>query len=606
MVFGQTRHYGFVNYDDDSYVYENPTVIQGLNLKGIEWAFTHVVAFNWHPLTIMSHMLDCSLYGLNAGGHHLTNVLLHTGSVILLFLGLRQMTGELWRSALVAAVFAIHPLRVESVAWVAERKDVLSGLFFMLTLLAYVRYVRRPFSPGRYLLVVFLFALGLLSKPMLVTLPFVLLLLDFWPLNRFAPPAPALAVAGNGDSSKSQAVHWRPILEKTPLLALSGAVCVATMMAQKNAIGPVPASLRFGNAAVSYIVYLRQMFYPTDLAVLYRYPRSGLPYWEIVLALLLLAAVSAGAFLWRRKHPYLLMGWLWYLGMLIPVIGLVQVGGQAHADRYTYLPQIGLYLALIWSAGSLGVGWRYRSWLFSGFSAAILVALIFCARIQTSYWRNGELLWGHTVACTSGNYIAYNNLGNILVKDRRVNEAIAQYQAALQIRPDYAVALDNLGNALLQKGRVDEAIDQLQTALQIEPANAKAHNNLGNALLQKGRVDEAIVHYQTALQIEPDYAEAHNNLGDALFQKGQADEAITQFQTALQIKPDYAEARNNLAWLLATSSQASLRNGNRAVELALRANQLAGGENPLSSAPLPPPMLRPGNGMTPGRAPNRH
>ena len=581
VVFSQTLRYEFVNFDDNLYVYENPAVMQGLNLNGVEWAFTHVVAFNWHPLTLMSHMLDCRWYGLNAGGHHLTNVLLHTGTVVLLFLVLRQMTGKLWPSALVAAVFAIHPLRVESVAWVAERKDVLSGLFFMLTLGAYVRQARRPFSLGRYLPVVFLFALGLMSKPMLVTLPFVLLLLDFWPLNRFASPVPARAVAENGGWLKNHPVPWRLIIEKIPLLALSGAACMVTMLVQKSIIGPAPASLRIGNAAVSYVVYLRQMFCPMNLAVLYPFPRNGLPLWEITLALILLAAVSAGAFLWRQKHPYLLTGWLWYLGMLVPVIGLVQVGDQAHADRYTYLPQIGLYLALTWAAGSLVAGWRHRYWLLGGLSTVILAALIFSARVQTSYWRNGESLWFHTLACTSDNYLAHNNLGNLLCKNGKVDEAIIQYQAALQIIPDFAQAHDNLGNALLQERRWDEARVQYQTALRIRPGNALAYNNLGNLLLQEGKMNEAIVQYQTALQIEPGYAEAHNNLGNALFQNGKVDEAITQFQTALQIKPDYAESHNNLAWLLATSPQASLRNGNRAVELALRANQLTGGENPV-------------------------
>ena len=551
LVFGQTLRHEFVSFDDNLYVCENPAVTHGLNLKGVGWAFTHIVVANWHPLTMMTHMLDCRLYGLNAGGHHLTNVLLHTASVILLFLVLRRMTGALWRSALVAAVFAIHPLRVESVAWVAERKDVLSGLFFMLTLWAYVRYVGKskahsPKSKVFYGLVLLFFVLGLMSKPMVVTLPFVLLLLDYWPLNRFTPP-PVPAVTGKGDSLKNHFLPWRLILEKIPLLALSGAACVATMMIQKDIIAPVPLALRIGNAAVSYVVYLRQMFCPAGLAVLYPYPQNSLPGWKIALAVVLLAAISAGVFLRRQRQPYLLMGWLWYLGMLIPVIGLVQVGGQAHADRYTYLPQIGLYLALIWAAGSLGAGWRHRRVVLGGLSTVILVALIFCARTQTSYWRNSESLWTHTLACTSDNDIAHYNLGDALVKMGRRDEAIAQYQKTLQITPNYA----------------------------------EAHNNLGSVLLQKGRVDEAIAHYQTALRITPENATAHNNLGNALRQKGRVDEAIAQCQVALQINPDYAEAHNNLAWVLATAPQVSLRNGDEAVKLAERANQLTGGKTPI-------------------------
>jgi tetratricopeptide (TPR) repeat protein len=585
LVFGQTLRHEFVSFDDNLYVCENPAVTHGLNLKGVGWAFTHTVVANWHPLTMMTHMLDCRLYGLNAGGHHLTNVLLHTASVILLFLVLRRMTGALWRSALVAAVFAIHPLRVESVAWVAERKDVLSGLFFMLTLWAYVRYVGKskahsPKSKVFYGLVLLFFVLGLMSKPMVVTLPFVLLLLDYWPLNRFTPP-PVPAVTGKGDSLKNHFLPWRLILEKIPLLALSGAACVATMMIQKDIIAPVPLALRIGNAAVSYVVYLRQMFCPAGLAVLYPYPQNSLPGWKIALAVVLLAAISAGVFLRRQRQPYLLMGWLWYLGMLIPVIGLVQVGGQAHADRYTYLPQIGLYLALIWAVGSLGAGWRHRRVVLGGLSTVILVALIFCARAQTSYWRNSEVLWTHTLACTSDNYIAHYNLGDALVKMGRRDEAIAQYQKTLQITPNYAEAHDNLGSVLLQKGRVDEAIAHYQTALRITPENATAHNNLGNALRQKGRVDEAIAQCQVALQINPDYADAHDNLGNALFQKRRVAEAITHYQKALQINPDYAEAHNNLAWVLATAPQVSLRNGDEAVKLAERANQLTGGKTPI-------------------------
>jgi tetratricopeptide (TPR) repeat protein len=585
LVFGQTLRHEFVSFDDNLYVCENPAVTHGLNLKGVGWAFTHIVVANWHPLTMMTHMLDCRLYGLNAGGHHLTNVLLHTASVILLFLVLRRMTGALWRSALVAAVFAIHPLRVESVAWVAERKDVLSGLFFMLTLWAYVRYVGKskahsPKSKVFYGLVLLFFVLGLMSKPMVVTLPFVLLLLDYWPLNRFTPP-PVPAVTGKGDSLKNHFLPWRLILEKIPLLALSGAACVATMMIQKDIIAPVPLALRIGNAAVSYVVYLRQMFCPAGLAVLYPYPQNSLPGWKIALAVVLLAAISAGVFLRRQRQPYLLMGWLWYLGMLIPVIGLVQVGGQAHADRYTYLPQIGLYLALIWAVGSLGAGWRHRRVVLGGLSTVILVALIFCARTQTSYWRNSEVLWTHTLACTSDNYIAHYNLGDALVKMGRRDEAIAQYQKTLQITPNYAEAHDNLGSVLLQKGRVDEAIAHYQTALRITPENATAHNNLGNALRQKGRVDEAIAQCQVALQINPDYADAHDNLGNALFQKRRVAEAITHYQKALQINPDYAEAHNNLAWVLATAPQVSLRNGDEAVKLAERANQLTGGKTPI-------------------------
>jgi Flp pilus assembly protein TadD len=574
-VFSRTLGYEFVNFDDNLYVYENSTVIRGLSLKGIGWAFTHVVGSNWHPLTMMSHMLDCQLYGLNAGGHHLTNVLLHTASAILLFLVLRRMTGKLWRSAFVVAVFAIHPLRVESVAWVAERKDVLSGLFFMLTLWAYTRYAQgrsrvegRGSSSGSgilaldarrwtldYSLVLLFFALGLLSKPMLVTLPFVLLLLDYWPLNRFARPAPANGVAGDVHASGKLSVFRRLILEKIPLLALSGAACVATMVAQKESMASVPLALRIGNAVVSYVVYLRQMVCPADLAVFYPYLQNSLSWREITLAFLLLAAISTGVFLRRQKHPYLLMGWLWYLGMLVPVIGLVQVGLHAHADRYTYLPQIGLYLALTWAAGSLCAAWRHRRLVLGGVSAVVLAALGMDSFVQTSYWRNNELLWTHTLACTSDN----------------------------------AKAHIDFGVALFNKGQMEEAIIHFQKAVEIDPENAKTHCNLGNALMRKGRVDEAILHFQKAVAIRPEYAKAHDNLGNALMQQGQVDEAIIHFQKALEIRSDYPTAGYNLAraaWQLATSPEVSVRNGTRAVALAEQVERLSGGRDPMINMTL--------------------
>ncbi|MGD0413491.1 MAG: tetratricopeptide repeat protein, partial [Verrucomicrobiota bacterium] len=505
-VFGQTVHHEFVNYDDSVYVYENAQVARGLTLNGIAQAFTRGSFDNWDPLTAISHMLDCQFYGLNPGGHHLTNILLHAATAILLFLVLRRMTGTLWRSAFVAAVFAIHPLRVESVAWVSERKDVLSGLFFMLTIGAYVRYARQPWSPARYGLVVLLFILGLMSKPMLVTLPFVLLLLDYWPLNRFTRPAPAAGGAGPVDRPGNFFVPPRLIVEKIPLLALSVALCVATVLVERIGIQPVeiyPLPLRIGNALISCVAYMWQMIYPAGLAVLYPYPAHGLPVWEIITAILVLVAISAGVFFWRRTRPYLLVGWLWYLGMLVPVIGLIQVGGQARADRHTYLPQIGLYLLLTWAAADLCAGWRHGRRVLGGLATVILVALILCARTQASYWRNNESLWAHTLACTSDNFIGHNNLGSALLQKGSVDEAIAHFQKALLIKPDYAESHYNLGDALFQKESVDEAISQFQEAIRLKPDYVEAHNNLGYVLVRKGSVDEAISHYQRALQIKP-------------------------------------------------------------------------------------------------------
>ncbi len=571
VVFGQTLGHEFVNYDDDEYVYENPEVVRGLTFQGIIWAFTHVHCSNWHPLTWISHMLDCQIYGLSPGGHHLTNVLLHTATAILLFLVLRRMTGFLWRSAFVAAVFAIHPLRVESVAWVAERKDVLSGLFFMLTLWAYTRYAQGVTgdrgqvtgtkemvpAPGVslfYCLVLMFFALGLMCKPMLVTLPLVLLLLDYWPLRRISE----FGVRRSELENTLRPSTLNPqlstlLLEKLPLLGLAVASCVVTIFAQHETIQPfenISLPLRAGNASISCVAYLGQMFWPAGLAVLYPFPAAGIEVSEVVMSLVLLAGISGGVFILRGRCPCFLTGWLWYLIMLLPVIGIVQVGVQARADRYAYLPQIGLYLMLTWAAADLCAGWRHRRAVLGGGATVILAALIFCARAQASYWRNSELLWTHTLACTSDNAVAHNNLGDALFKKGKVDEAITQYQESLEIKPDCAKVCFNLGGALVQKGRVDEAMVYFQKALQINPDSADACYNLGMALLQKGDVDKAMVYFQKALQINPDYADAGINLGNALFQKGSLDEAIIHYQKALQIKPDSVDACYNLGMAL--------------------------------------------------------
>jgi tetratricopeptide (TPR) repeat protein len=526
-VFGQTLRHEFITFDDNVYVYENAKVAGGLSLEGIAWVFTHLDCDLCHPLTMLSLMADCQFYGLHAGGYHFTNVLLHTASAIMLFLVLRQMTGALWRAAFVAAVFAIHPLRVESVAWVAERKDVLSGFFFMMTLGAYVRYVRKPNSLGRYLTVAFAFLLALLSKPTVVTLPFVLLLLDYWPLQR-------------RESAR------RLILEKVPLLALAIGTCAITVLAAEKMVvnhAHVPMPARLGNAVISYVVYLRQMVWPEGLAVLYPFPHHGTPGGEVALAGALLAGLSAVTWRERRTRPWLLMGWLWYLGMLTPMIGIVQVGSFAHADRYAYLSQIGLYVALTW----LVAEWRVSRLMLGGLMAGVLAALMVCAWIQTAYWQNNETLWPHTIACTTDNDFAHNELGIALQKNGKADEAITQYKEALRINPGFA----------------------------------QAHNNLGITLRQTGRTDEAITQYQLALEIMPDDAEAHFNLARVLFEKGRVRESIAQFQSALQLKPADMEVLDTLAWLLATSPQASLRDGKKAVQLARQANDLAGGKSPV-------------------------
>jgi tetratricopeptide (TPR) repeat protein len=502
VVFGPTVWHDFVNFDDDAYVYDNPQVTHGLTQQTAAWSFTTFHSSNWHPLTWLSHALDCQLYGTqHAAGHHLTNVALHAAVAILLLLVLWQTTGSLWPSAVVAAVFAVHPLRVESVAWIAERKDLLSGLFFMLTLAAYLHYVRHPFSWLRYLLVAAMFALGLMAKPMLVTLPFVLLLLDYWPLGRM----PVSRWGGSCTATTEATVQLSPqqghaafrrlIAEKLPLLILAAASCIVTSFAQDPSIAVskyLPISARIANALVSYVDYLGQFFYPVGLAAFYPHPESGLPIWKVAGALLVLAGISAAAWIGRRRCPYLLVGWLWYVGMLVPVIGLVQVGDQARADRYTYLPQIGLVIALVWGATAAGQKFLpagknvdYRRWLGGAASVLAVIILAAIAWRQTSYWRDSETLWTHTVACTTHN-------------------ATAQY---------------NLGVTLAQRGDIPDAIECFREALAIQPRSGDAENNLGVLLAQSGRLDEATRHFQAAVKIRPDLIDAHNNLRMAIEQQ---------------------------------------------------------------------------------------
>ena len=539
LVFGQTLQHEFINFDDNAYVYENPPVVRGLSFGGVAWAFTQVHSANWHPLTWISHMLDCQFYGLNPAGHHLTNILLHAVTAILLFVILRQMTGAGWRSAFVAAVFAIHPLRVESVAWAAERKDVLSGLFFMLTILAYVNYVRRDWSARRYALVVVSFALGLMCKPMLVTVPFVLFLLDYWPLNRLP---------------QNFKVPRRLIWEKLPLLALATASCAITLFAQRSAMQPIartPLLLRMGNAVISYVDYLRQMFWPADLAILYPWEAARIGVLRTVLSLIVITGACAIIILLRQRR-YLVMGWLWYLVMLVPVIGIFQVGNQARADRYTYLPQIGLYLMLTWAAADVSAGLRARRFVLSTVAAAILLALLLAARTQTSYWRDSETLWAHALACTTNN----------------------------------STAEGNLGQACYARGKTDEAMAHFQQALRIDPSEPSVHSSLGVFYLDKGEVEQALAHLQRALEIEPNFADAHYNLGNTFLQMAQPAEAVAHYDKALQINPSDTQALNNMAWVLATWPDARVRDGPRAVRLANEADSLTRNKSPIISATL--------------------
>jgi tetratricopeptide (TPR) repeat protein len=596
-VFGQTAGFDFVNYDDDAYVCENLAVKAGLTLKGVAWAFTYGEIGHWHPLTWLTHMADCQAYGLWAGGHHLTNVALHAITSVLLFLVLRNITGQLWRSAFVAVLFAIHPLRAESVAWIAERKDVLSGMFFMLTLWAYARYVRhgakvgsrapnvaQAFTPRLwsldYLLVLLFFALGLLSKNMLVTLPLVLLLLDWWPLGRMNPVEAIAAKAGVGSSGVP---FWKLVKEKLPLLLLSVGSCMATALASESVADRyrIPVWERLGTALVSYVIYLRQTVFPAGLAASYPIPPDGEPGWKVCLALAALAAISVGALLNRKQLPYLLMGWLWFLGMLVPAIGIVQISYYAHADRYTYLPGIGLAISGTWAMADWSREWKHRRMVLGCLMAAATSVLIIWAHTQTSYWRNSESLWERSLACTSANCVAHNNLGNAMVQDGKLDDAIEEYQKAIAINPAYDLAHYNLGDAFVMKGSLEEAIAQYRQAIEINPTYEDAHYNLGNALAMRGDLDQAIVQYRLALKSGPNSAATHNNLGKALALKGDGAGALAEYQKAVAIQPDFAKALNNFAWLLATAPESSLRNGAKAVALAEKAKRLTGGTDPM-------------------------
>jgi len=567
LVFGPTVRHGFLNYDDGEYVFENPKILNGLTFDGIEWVFTHSHAANWHPLTGLSHLLDCQIYGLWAGGHHLTNVLLHAATAILLFLVMRRMTGALWPSAFVAAALALHPLRVESVAWVAERKDVLSGLFFMLALGAYARYAAAP-SWARYLVVLVLYAMGLMAKPMLVTAPFVFLLLDYWPLGRWASPRRA-----------------RLLIEKVPLVMLATASCAMTLWAQNCMVAiktttELPFAMRLTNAVVTYAVYLGQFFCPTGLAVFYPHPADRLAWAAVAAAGLVLCAVSAVVLIRVRKDPYLAVGWFWYLGMLVPVIGLVQVGAQARADRYTYLPQIGVNLMIAWSLSAVCRGRRWGPAAAWAGGTAALTALTVAAAVQTSHWSSREALWKHTIACTSENYVAHNSLAICLASAGKTDEAIEHYQKAIDCDPKRAEAYYNLGNVLQRRGGLDQAVMLYGKALEINPQYADAHNNLGEALRRQGKIDEAIAHYRAVLELETQAPSTHYNLGLAYAAQGKTREALAEWRKSLRQQPDGIAVLVVTAWTLATTGDAALRNGAEAVELAERAARLSSDRDP--------------------------
>jgi tetratricopeptide (TPR) repeat protein len=498
-------------------------------------------------------MLDVQLFELNPAGHHLTSLLLHLTNVVLLFLVLQVMTGALWPSALVAALFAIHPINVESVAWVAERKNLLSTSFWLLTMWAYVRYARQP-AWNRYLAVLASFALALMCKPMVVTLPFALLLLDYWPLDRLKNTAADSAndKADNPKKRGKQVEAGRAypmrnlgqlLIEKAPLLLLAAVSSVITVRAQQagGAVGTTevfPLSVRFENAVVSYADYLLDIVWPLRLAVFYPHPRAALPAWQVVLAVLVLLGITAIVVQRARRSRYLLLGWLWYLGTLIPVIGIVQVGLQSRADRYAYVSLIGIFVVIAFCAGEWAKGHATRENRFAIAAACILIGLAIATRVQASYWRNSIALFQRAVEVTKDNYVAHNNLGELLAQQGNLDEAAAHFAAALEINPSFAHARHNMGMILVQRGKLDEAISEFSKAVEIEPTFADAYNKLGAALASRGKLDEAISNFSKAIEINPAYGSAHANLGSAYEQQGRTADAIAAYSRAVQFTAD--------------------------------------------------------------------
>jgi len=555
VVFWQVGSHDFINLDDSLYVTLNAQVQQGLSTNSIVWAFTSTDTAMWIPLSWLSFMLDFELYALQPGGYHLTNLFFHLANTLLLFLIFNRVTGKPWRSAFVAALFALHPLRVESVAWVTERKDVLSTFFGMLSMLAYVSYAECP-GVGRYLPALLAFALALMTKPMVVTLPVFLLLLDYWPLVRFR-------YRGDGGESEFKSGIWKKsrsemvsgsrfFWEKVPFFFLAGFFSVVTLLVAQN-VGAVktldkyPLGIRLANALISYVHYIWKMIWPLNLAPLYPHPGETLSMGKAAGAGLFLAGITVCA-LWaaRQQYRYVLAGWLWYLVGLVPVIGLVQAGQQAMADRFTYLPLIGLFWIVSWGVPDLVVNWRYKRTLLS-FSAGLVLALLMaCTWFQVKHWRNSITLFEHTLRVTENNGPIHNNLGIALLEQGRFAEAVPHFTEALQINPNDVKGHINLAVSLVNLGDLQKAVEHYTKALELEPHHAGAHNNLGNVLLIQGRVDEAAAEFSKALEINGDYAEAHNNLGVVFARQGRFTEAIEHFNQALRINPDYPQARRNL------------------------------------------------------------
>jgi protein O-mannosyl-transferase len=568
LLYSPILRHGFSSYDDRQYILDNPHVSSGLSGSGLVWSLQCGYASNWHPLTWLSHMLDCSLFGLNPAGHHLTTLLLHTASTVLLFLLFHRLTGSVWRSFFVAACFGWHPVHVESVAWASERKDVLSACFWILTLGAYARYVEEARNQGPRVRLYYgcslaLFAAGLMSKPMVVTLPFVLLLMDYWPLRRLnrtgvstgAAIAPGPGSAAAADRSPGRWAGLGGLLrEKMAFFGLSAAACVLTLGAQRtggalwSSLG-VPLSTRLANALTACVSYLGKTFWPVDLAVIYPYPDHRSIAAPIVAGLFL----AALTFLFVRsaaRRPYLLVGWFWYLGTLVPVSGLVQIGPQAMADRYLYIPAIGLFVLVAWGVGDLAGSSRWRRRMAGGAGVVALAGCLGVTSHQIRYWQDDQKLFQHALDVTRNNYIACNILGKTLELAGKKDRALDLYTEAVRIEPRYPLSQYNLGTMLLDSGRLGEAMDHFARAVDSDPLFAEPHNNWGKALLDQGKLADAASHFARAVELQPDNPEIRYNLGTLELMQSRMPEALVQLTEALRLKPDYGDAHKNLAFAL--------------------------------------------------------
>lgn len=558
-VFWQVRYHDFINFDDNQYIVNNTRIKSGLTRENLVWAFTSIHAHNWHPLTWISHMLDYKLFGLDSGNHHFINVLFHIANAILLFYVLLFMTGRLWPAAFVAAAFALHPLHVESVAWASERKDVLSTFFLLLTIWAYACYVRRP-EVKRYLLALFLFALGLLAKQMLITLPVILLLLDYWPLKRFC-----FREQLSCDSAQKiiPAAIGRCILEKLPFIVLSIAATVTVFFVQQRTvvktIAEYPLIYRVQNALVAYVIYIGKMFYPARLAIFYPHPLANLPLWKTLTAALLLACITVIAVRKARRYPYFVVGWLWYLIMLIPVIGLVQVGLQAYADRYSYMSLTGPFIIIAWGISDLLPKFRLRKMVLASFSVVLILVLAGMTFYQLRHWRNSITLYTHATKVVPDNWWAYLRLGMAYGQQNNLDEAIKCYTKAIQIKPEFPAPHRNLGYAFARQGKLNKAIEEYNRALRLRPDFEEAHQMLGNAFARQKKFDKAIQHYNKALQLRPNWPEVYNGLAEVFYIQGNIAQAITYWQKTLQLKPDWTQVQDNLNKLIQWKNKSNQR-----------------------------------------------